>query len=260
MSARQSLRDRLAAGLPCLGMSLRLARTTDHAAILRDAGYHWMFLDLEHGTMSFDTLSQMALAGIEAGVCPLVRVPDHDPAPINRALSNGAMGVIAPHVDTPEQAAAVARACRFPPLGERAVPGAFPALGYTQRGFDEAAEILNRETLVVVMIESEAAVANAEAIAAVDGVDALFVGCSDLTFELGLPAQYDHPRIRECLIKVRDAAANQGKFSGFGGVGDDALAADYLGLGLNLMLAGNDLALLLRGARARAGALVSRAT
>ncbi len=260
MSARPGLRDRLAAGLPCLGMSLRLARTTDHAAILRDAGYHWMFLDLEHGTMSFDTLSQMALAGIEAGVCPLVRVPDHDPAPINRALSNGAMGVVAPHVDTPEQAAAVARACRFPPLGERAVPGAFPALGYTQRGFDEAAEILNRETLVVVMIESETAVANAEAIAAVEGVDALFVGCSDLTFELGLPAQYDHPDVRECLTKVRDAAASQGKFSGFGGVGDDALAADYLGLGLNLVLAGNDLALLLRGARARAGALVSPAT
>ena len=164
--------------------------------------------------MSFDTLSQMALAAIEAGIFPLVRVPGHDAAPINRALSNGAMGVIAPHVATPEPAAAVARACRFAPLGERSVPGAFPALGYAPLGFDEAAAILNRETLVVVMIESETAIANAEAIAAVDGVDCLFIGCSDLTFELGIPAQYDHPRMLESLKAVAAAAHKQVKAAG----------------------------------------------
>lgn len=257
MAPEFTLRQTLASGAPCLGMSLRLARTTDMPAIARDAGYNWLFLDLEHGTMSFDTLSQMALAAIEAGVFPLVRVPGHDAAPINRALSNGAMGVIAPHVDTPEQAALIARASRFAPLGERSVPGAFPALGYAPRAFDEAAAILNRETMVVVMIESERAIANADAIAAVDGVDCLFVGCSDLTFELGIPAQYDHPRMRESLETVATAARAHGKTAGFGGVADDALAAEYLGLGLNLVLAGNDLALTLRGARARATALTS---
>ena len=255
MAPKFTFRQTLATGTPCLGMSLRLARTTDMPAIARDAGYNWLFLDLEHGTMSFDTLSQMALAAIEAGICPLVRVPGHDAAPINRALSNGAMGVIAPHVDTPEQAAAIARASRFAPIGERAVPGAFPALGYEPRTFDEAAAILNRETIVVVMIESELAIANADAIAAVEGVDCLFVGCSDLTFELGIPAQYDHPLMLESLEAVAAAAHKHGKAAGFGGVGDDALAAKYLGLGLNLVLAGNDLALVLRGARARAAAL-----
>tara|TARA_R110002110_G_scaffold106707_8_gene267371 strand:- start:850 stop:1617 length:768 start_codon:yes stop_codon:yes gene_type:complete len=251
-----SLRQRLEDGQPCLGVSLRLARTMDWAAIMRDAGYHWLFLDLEHGTMSFDTLSQMALAGIEAGIFPLVRTPDHDPAPMNRILSNGGMGIIAPHVETADQARAIARACRFAPLGERSVPGAFPALGYQPLGFDKGAEILNRETLVVVMIESPAALENVDEIAAVEGVDVLLVGASDLTFAMGLPSQYGHPRIREAMQQVADAARNAGKFSGFGGVADAALARDYMAFGHQLVLAGNDLAMVLRGARARAEDLI----
>ena len=254
-----SLQQRLLDGDICLGMSLRQARTADIARILADCGYAWMFLDLEHGSLSFDTIGQLALAGIQAGVTPLVRVPDHGPAAINRVLSNGAMGVIVPHVDTPAQAAAVAAQCRFPPLGLRSVPGALAQLGYMPRSFADAAAILNPATMCVVMLESAEAIDNADAIAAVPGVDCLFVGASDLSFALGVASEYGHPAMRAAVARVTQAAARHGKCAGIGGVGDPGLVRDYVALGCRLVLAGNDLGMLLDGLRRRAAALVDRA-
>lgn len=250
-----TLQKRLLAGETCLGMSLRQARTGDIARILADCGYAWMFLDLEHGSMSFDTIGQTALAGIQAGVLPLVRVPDHGAAVINRVLSNGAMGIIVPHVDTAAQAAVIATQCRFPPLGTRSVPGALPQLGYRPKTFAEAASILNASTMCVVMLESAEAIANADVIAAVPGVDCLFVGGSDLSFALGVPSEYGHKSMRDAVRRVCDVAQKHGKSAGIGGVPDAALAREYAAMGARLVLAGNDLAMLLDGLRRRAASL-----
>lgn len=248
------LRERLAER-PCFGMSCRLTRTTDIAAMLRDAGYDWMFLDLEHGPLGFDQICQQALAGVEAGVTPLVRVPDPAPAPIHRVLSNGAMGIIVPHVDDPETAAAIARQCRFPPAGERSVPGLVPQLGYAPISFREAAARLDPLTLCVVMIESARAVEAVDEIAAVEGVDILFVGASDLTFQLGVPSAYGDPRVAEAMARVAEAARRHGKIAGFGGVADAGMARRYIGLGMHFVLAGNDTTLFMQGARARLAGL-----
>lgn len=247
---RESLESR-----PCFGVSCRLTRTTDVARMLRDAGYDWMFLDLEHGPLSFDQITQMALAGIEAGVTPLVRMADAAPGPIHRALSNGAMGVIVPHVDTPETAAFVARQCRFPPLGERSVPGLVPQLGYTPLSFAEAARRLDPVTLCAVMIESAEAVEAVDEIASVEGVDILFVGASDLTFQLGVPSRYDDPKVARAMERVATAARTHGKIAGFGGVADAGMAQRYIGLGMHFVLAGNDVTMFMAGARARLAAL-----
>ncbi|EPX76634.1 HpcH/HpaI aldolase family protein [Salipiger mucosus] len=249
-----SLRDRLAER-PCFGMSCRLTRTADIAMMLRDAGYDWMFLDLEHGPLGFDQVCQQALAGVAAGVTPMVRVPDPSPGPIHRVLSNGAMGIIVPHVDDPETAAHIARQCRFPPLGDRSVPGLLPQLGYTPITFREAAEKLDPLTLCTVMIESARAVEAVDEIAAVEGVDILFVGASDLTFQLGVPSAYDDPRVVEAMTRVAEAARRHGKIAGFGGVADAAMARRYIELGMHFVLAGNDTTLFMQGARARLSAL-----
>jgi 4-hydroxy-2-oxoheptanedioate aldolase len=236
---------------PCFGISCRLTRTTDIAAMVRDCGYDWMFLDLEHGPLSMDQITQTALAGVEAGVTPLVRMADASPGPIHRVLSNGAMGVIVPHVDDPETAAAVARECRFPPLGNRSVPGIIPQLGYKPRSFADAAKLLDPVTLCAVMIESRAAVAAVDEIAAVEGVDILFVGASDLTFQLGKPSAYDDPEMIGAMERVAAAARKHGKVSGFGGVADAAMARRYIDLGMHFVLAGNDQTMFLNGMRAR---------
>ncbi len=248
------LREKLEAR-PCFGVSCRLTRTTDIAPMLRDAGYDWMFLDLEHGPLSFDQITQLALAGVEAGVTPLVRMADASPGPIHRVLSNGAMGVIVPHVDTPETAASVARQCRFPPLGERSVPGLVPQLGYTPLSFAEAAKRLDPITLCAVMIESAEAVDAVDEIAAVEGVDILFVGASDLTFQLGVPSVYDDPQVVRAMEKVAAAARKHGKVAGFGGVANAEMAQRYIGLGMHFVLAGNDVTMFMGGARARLAAL-----
>jgi len=240
---------------PCYGISCRMARTMDIAPMLRDCGYDWMFLDLEHGPLSMDLLTQMALAGNEAGVTPIVRMADAAPAPINRVLSNGAMGVMVPHVDDPETAEAVARQCRFPPRGERSVPGFVPHLGYHTRSVADAAKLLEPLTLCAVMIESRAAVDAVEEIAAVDGVDILFVGASDLTFDIGKPGAYDDPEMKAAMDRVARAIHTHGKIGGFGGVAKADVARRYVGMGLNLVMAGNDQTLFLHGARARLKAL-----
>src|SRR5690606_23215211 len=91
---------RLAAGDLALGLGVRFARTVDIAKIARVAGYDWLFIDLEHGSMSLDTACQIANAANDAGITPLVRVPKGENGLATRALDNGAMGIIVPHVDT----------------------------------------------------------------------------------------------------------------------------------------------------------------
>jgi len=184
-------------------------------------------------------------------VTPLVRMADASPGPIHRVLSNGAMGVIVPHVDDPKTAAFVARQCRFPPLGDRSVPGILPQLGYAPRSFADAAKILDPMTLCAVMIESRAGVDAVDEIASVEGVDILFVGASDLTFQLGKPSIYDDPEVAAAMEKVATAAHKHGKVCGFGGIADATIARRYIGQGMHFILAGNDQTMFLNGMRAR---------
>jgi 2-keto-3-deoxy-L-rhamnonate aldolase RhmA len=201
-------------------------------------------------------MSQIALAGVEAGVTPLVRVPDPGAPMINRVLSNGAMGIIVPHVEDAATAAEIAKHCRFAPEGERSAPGILPQCGYRPQPWDERAARLNDETLCVVMIESPEAVAAADAIAATPGVDALFIGASDLTFSLGIPGAYEDPQVEAAMRRVVEVCAAHGKIPGFGGPGDAAIVRRYIGMGMRLILAGNDQNLFLAGARARHAALL----
>jgi len=245
---------------PALGLGLRMLHGILGARVAAETGYDWLFLDLEHGASDFRTLSETMLAALSVGLAPVVRVPGHDPADANRVLTNGALGVIFPHVDTAAQAAHCAAACRFAPEGSRGVPAFFPQLGLNKPPLAEATARLNRLTDVIVMIESAEAVANAPAIAATPGVDMLFVGASDLTVEMGRPGDYRDPTVQAALRRVAGACAAHGKIAGIGGVGDATLLAELGGLGYRFVLAGNDLDLFLPAARARVTALRPAAT
>ena len=135
------------------------------------------------------------------------------------------------------------------------MPGLVPQLGYHPISFREAAERLDPVTLCVVMIESARAVEAADEIAAVEGVDVLFVGASDLTFQLGVPSAYGDPRMASAMEKVVSAARRHGKVAGFGGVADAGMARRYIGLGMHFILAGNDTTGFMQGARARLATL-----
>lgn len=243
--------QRLAAGELALGMGLRQARTVDIAQIAQACDFDWLFIDMEHNSMSMDTAAQICAAALVAGVTPMVRVPGHEAFHSTRLLDTGAQGIVVPHVNSADEARRVVDFCRFPPLGHRSIPGSLPQTRFATLPQAETVELINRETLVVVMIETVAGIENADEIAAVPGVDALLVGCTDTAAELGVTGQFGHPRVKEALDTVFAACARHGKFAGFGGVYDETLMAEYVAKGGRLILSGSDLAFLMAGARSR---------
>jgi 2-keto-3-deoxy-L-rhamnonate aldolase RhmA len=239
-------------GKLAIGLGLRQARTVDIAQIARTCGFDWLFIDCEHGSTDLDTAAQISAASLAVGVTPLVRVPGYEHHHASRALDNGAHGIVFPHVDTAEQASRLAGFCRFPPVGRRSMGGGLQQLGFAPMPIGEAARLSNEQTMVVVMLESPQAIENCDAIAAVPGVDAVLIGTNDLSFEMGIPGEFDHARVVDAYTRVVAACRKHGKFPGMGGVYAPELMQRYIGLGVRLVLAGSDFALLMQAATARA--------
>jgi 2-keto-3-deoxy-L-rhamnonate aldolase RhmA len=249
---RNRCREKLAAGDLALGFGVHHLRGPAVGMIAEATGFDWLFIDMEHGAMSVDDATRIAVAALSQGVTPIVRVCKDALFEGTRCLDNGAMGVVVPHIDTPEEAEAVARAYRFPPLGERSWGGPPFAYGLHAVNPAQAQAELNADILVICMIETPQAVANAAAIAAVPGVDGLMIGTSDLTASLGLAGQIGHPDVRAAYAAVAQACMARGKIMGMGGVYDEVVAPDYIRLGARMILSGSDHAFLMAGAGQRA--------
>jgi 2-keto-3-deoxy-L-rhamnonate aldolase RhmA len=256
---RNTVREKLARDELVLSMTARLVRSVEIATIARTAGFDSLYVDLEHNSFSFDTTGQICMAAMAQGIVPFVRVPNTSPDTISRVLDGGALGVIAPHVQSAREAAAIVRAARFPPLGDRSFAGALPHLGFRTFPATEMLSALNEATMVIVMIESVDALATVEEIAAVDGVDMLFIGSNDLCASLGITGQLEHPAIRAAYVRCVDAARRHGKHVGVGGLATQPkLAAEVVALGARYVSTGTDLAFLLGAASARAREFRSR--
>jgi 2-keto-3-deoxy-L-rhamnonate aldolase RhmA len=250
-------RAKLEKGELALGMGLRQARTVDIAQIAQACDFDWLFIDMEHNSMSLDTAAQICAAALAVGVAPMIRVPAHESFHSTRLLDTGAQGIVVPHVNNAQEARRVVDFCRFPPLGHRSIPGSLPQTRFAALPVTETVELINRETLVVVMIETVEGLKNVDEIAAVPGIDCLLVGCTDMAAELGVTGQLGHSRVKEALDMTAAACKRHGKVLGFGGVYDDALMREYVGKGGRLILSGSDLAFLMAGAKARSATLRS---
>ena len=242
----------LRAGKLAIGMGINLARTVPIAQLAKTAGYDWLFIDCEHNSMDLDAACQIAAASLAVGVTPIVRVAGFEHWHASRMLDNGAQGIVFPHVDDAAQAKRVADACRYPPAGKRSMGGALQQVGFASMPVADTARLVNDETLVVVMIESPQGVANAEAIAAVKGVDALLIGTNDLCFEMGIPGQFNDPKVKEAYTKVIAACRKHGKFPGMGGMYTAELLERHIAMGVQLILSGSDFSLLMQASTARA--------
>ena len=238
-----------------LGFGVHHLRTSATAMLAAAADHDWLFIDMEHGAISVHEATQICLAALPTGVTPIVRICADALDEGTRALDNGALGVIVPHVDTVERAKQIAKAFRYPPIGHRSWGGPPAVFGFKAPGNAEAQAALNKEVLVVAMIESPEAVKNAAAIAAVEGIDGLLIGTSDLSAELGISGQIGHERIAEAYRIVGEACRANGKALGMGGVYDKEYAAKYIKGGARMILSGSDHTYLLAGAKARAEVL-----
>jgi 2-keto-3-deoxy-L-rhamnonate aldolase RhmA len=243
---------RIRAGELALGFGVHLTRGSVPPLLAKAAGYDWLFIDAEHGTITAHDISQICIAALSTGVAPIVRVCAGALDEGTRALDNGAVGIVVPHVDTPAQARALVEAFRYHPMGKRSSGGPIAQFGYKPPPSLEAQKALNAQLLVVPMIETPQAVENADAIAAIPGIDALLIGTNDLSLEMGIAGQIGHERIKDAYRKVGDACRKHGKVLGMGGVYDQELAPLYMSMGARLILAANDHALLQDAATRRA--------
>lgn len=248
---QNTTKRKLREGGIALGFGVHHLRTVATPMLAAATGHDWLFIDTEHGAFSIQEATQLCLAALPLGITPLVRICAGALDEGTRALDNGALGIVVPHVNTAEQARDVAQAFHYPPRGHRSWGGPPAIFGFQPPGSAEAQAIANDEILIAAMIESPEAVENAESIAEVEGIDALLIGTSDLTAEMGISGQMAHPRVQEAYRRVGAACAKHGKFLGMGGVYDRENAARYLGMGARLILAGSDHLYLSAGAAAR---------
>jgi 2-keto-3-deoxy-L-rhamnonate aldolase RhmA len=247
-----SVKQRLAQGGIAIGMGIRALRSAEVARLMKTAGYDWLFIDLEHGPTSIENAYSICVAALDAGIAPIVRVSAGELAMGARCLDSGALGIVIPHVDTPEQAKAMADAFRFPPVGHRSIAGGYPHFGFAPTPTAEVVKGLNEATLVIAMIETPLAVENVEKIAAVPGIDALLIGTNDLALEMGIPGQIEDPRVIAAIERVIAACQKNGKTAALGGVYAREPLKRYIAKGLRMILAGNDLGVLLNAAQDQA--------
>jgi 4-hydroxy-2-oxoheptanedioate aldolase len=206
---REHLRERLRNGERLMGTVV----SVPDAALTELVGerFDFVWIDLEHGQLSPRDVQVMAIAARAAGCAALVRLPHADAEPLPALLDAGVDGVVAPRVEDAATAKRLVRRLRYPPAGCRGVAPR-RASCYGRERADAGPD-----PACVVQIESAAAVAEARAIAAVEGVDALIAGCSDLSADLGAPGRLDAPDLVEAVRSVQRAAAEAGLASGIAG-------------------------------------------
>ena len=240
------LRARLAAGEATVGTFVGLASPMA-AEVCAAAGADWLVLDLEHGGGGEEQVGATVLAAGGYGVPTVVRVETGERIRLGRVLDLGAAGIMLPRLRSAAEVGEAVAHLRYPPRGDRGVATYNRACRF---GLDPGAlDRADAEVLGVVQIESAAAVAQADAIAAMDGVDVLFVGPRDLSHDLGVPGDLQAPRYLESLAAVRAAAGRHGKACGLL-VGDGPTARRFRDQGWRFVAVGSDSTLLAAALRA----------
>jgi 2-keto-3-deoxy-L-rhamnonate aldolase RhmA len=206
------------------------------ARIFASAGFDFIYIEMEHGSFSMESVADIMLAARGANIVPLVGPSTIEAYMISRALDAGAMGIIAPHVETREEVELIIKATKYPPMGERGLATRGGHLDY-QKGHtaQDIIQTMNQETLVVLKVESGQAIDRLEELITVPGVDAAFIGPGDLSMSLGYPGQASHPKVVEYFEKVIETCNRHDKvFPGLH-VGNIDSAKAWIDKGMKLL-------------------------
>ncbi|MGI9521334.1 MAG: HpcH/HpaI aldolase family protein [Hyphomicrobiaceae bacterium] len=244
---KTSLRARAMAREPVLGAMVFEFFTPGIAQCLKLAGAEFIIYDMEHTGLGYETLKEQVAHCRGLGVTPMARVPRSEYAYLSRALDVGAKGVMIPMVESSVEAESIVSATRYPPTGRRGA-----AFGFSHDDYEAGSPLdkinrANAETIVIAQIETERGLEAVEDIAAIDGIDVLWVGHFDLTNFLGVPGQFDHPKYLDALKRVVAAGNKHKKGLGFMPT-DSSWARDYQDHGFNMLACGTDHGLLMAGA------------
>lgn len=215
----RALLARLAAGETCLALGLRNARGPEIVRLAAGLGYDLCWIDMEHAPIGIETAAGLAAFAADLGLGGWVRIPEGQHGLAGPLLDGGAGGIIFPHVEAPSDAAAAVAACRFPPAGNRSQNALLPQLGYSLPPQPERAARADRAAIVQLVIETPAAIAAIDDIAAVPGVDMIAVGLNDLAASLGLGGDTGHADLVAMCKRVATACRAHGVVPVAGGAG-----------------------------------------
>jgi len=237
-----------------IGCGFNQIRSLEVPRILAAAGFHWTFLDAEHGGFDIETLQDLCHECAVAGVSPIVRVADMQYALVARALDCGAQGVIFPRVESPELLERAISWTKFPPRGVRGF-GLNPAhVDYERATIPQILEHMNENVMVVLQIETRLAVERREELLAVPGIDAVLIGPVDLSISLGVPGDFQHPAMIEAMEKIRASCLKHGVAPGTQ-TRTVALAKFWIERGMKFVGSGSETGFLFEKACEVAGAL-----
>jgi 4-hydroxy-2-oxoheptanedioate aldolase len=211
------------------------------------AGFDWVLIDHEHGPGGEDTMLHQLHAASATPAFPVVRIAQNETPRFKRVLDMGALGVMVPYVSNANEARAAVSAMRYPPHGIRGVAKFNRGAGFGG-DFEEYYAHANERLVGVIQIETTEAISKIDEIAAVDGADVLFVGPTDLSYNMGIRDQLESAQFTEALKKVSDAAKKHGKAAGIL-VHNNALVPKVRDLGYTFTALGSD------GGAVRAGLL-----
>ena len=208
---RRTLRD----GGVAIGTFLFEFATTGIARIAAGAGAEFAIFDMEHTGWSVETIRMLVATSRSTAMVPLVRIPATEYHFVARVLDMGAMGIMVPMVESAEQARRFVESAKYPPAGRRGA--AFAVAHDDYQGGDMAGKIAsaNAEQLLIAQVETARGVENVETIAAVDGLDVIWIGQADLTTSLGIPGQYAHPLFQKAVDRVAEACRVHQKTLGY---------------------------------------------
>lgn len=192
-------------GKTVIGTMVSDVRSPSIAQMLATAGFDFFILDTEHGPFSIETVQDMALASRGAGINFFVRVPTrfghHN---LSRPLDAGAEGLLIPQVETIEEVRNIVRATRYYPLGKRGMALRRAPNEYAKGNPRELTQLVNNEVLIILQIESKIAIDNLEELISIEGIDAVLIGPNDLSQDLGVPGEINHPIVQEYIQKLAE--------------------------------------------------------
>ena len=250
-----SIRRAVREGRAALGTGLKEFASRGVPWIIEQAGFDYCAIDHEHGAFDMETIANLASWFQATNVSPIVRLHKSFAHLIPGILDQGIMGIQVSEVDTAEEARAIVRLAKYPPLGNRGISGQGPHTGYKSYGRRHASEYApwaNENIILFPSIESLEGLENVEAIAAVDGIDMIAYGHSDLSAQLGVHLDLEHPKFKAAIRRIAAACNAQGKLAR-GSAETEAQIEEYWQLGFKVLnLPGNDVSTYLDGMKARA--------
>jgi 2-keto-3-deoxy-L-rhamnonate aldolase RhmA len=244
-----NLKERLRRGESLLGTMVIVFDNPEMAKILKLCGFDFFIVDGEHGNFDYGAVADLFALAREAGIPPMIRIPEVRREVVLKYMEMGARGILLPNAETVEQAKALVEYSKYYPLGNRGV-----SLFRAHTGFEKIDDAVgymgkrNEENILMLQIESPKAVENVERLLDVEGIDAVFVGPNDLSQSMGIMGQTSHPDFIAAIDKVIAAAKQRKKFSGIHMMATDALLP-YMEKGMRLNLWSNDVLLMMNAAK-----------